>query len=240
MFRCPTCVTVLEDPHAKRCPVCGENLRRHPPLVLRQSARVSAKLQAIDLRPQAEHGARRWRRRGAPATATGAPAGPDSIDLTPEAAADASDATHERAADSIDLTPEPEPEPAPAHRGPGAADGPGAPEVGGTSTATRVATPVPGILHDTARRIEPEMIGVDPGEGLLAPRQAGRHSGDPSRDGGVESPWLLPPRRAWDPPDPSVGELSRHRRRLPRPRLPKARFPRPRFLRLRALRPRFG
>ena len=54
MFRCPTCVAVLSDPGAKRCPMCGANLRRHPPRVLHQSARVTAKLQSIDLRPSAD------------------------------------------------------------------------------------------------------------------------------------------------------------------------------------------
>ena len=58
MFRCPTCVALLSDPSAKRCPMCGANLRRHPPQVLGQSARVTAKLQSIDLRPSAAGGAR--------------------------------------------------------------------------------------------------------------------------------------------------------------------------------------
>ncbi len=212
MFRCPTCVTVLEDPRAKRCPTCGENLRRHPPLVLGQSARVSAKLQTIDLRPESGESLRRWRRRGravptAPAAAEPQPA-PAVVDLTREPAADSIDLSPEP-----EREPEPESEPAPAHGGPGVGDGPRAPEMGGTSTATRVATPVPRILQDGA----------------------GHSGGMP--DGGVASPWLLPPRRAWEPPDPAVKELRRSRRRLPR--LPRARFPRPRFMRLRALRPRF-
>ena len=36
--------------------MCGANLRRHPPEVLGQSARVTAKLQPIDLRPAATYG----------------------------------------------------------------------------------------------------------------------------------------------------------------------------------------
>ncbi len=56
MFRCPTCVAVLSDSEARRCPMCGTNLRRHRPEVLGQSARVTAKLQPIDLRlPRLRH-----------------------------------------------------------------------------------------------------------------------------------------------------------------------------------------
>jgi predicted RNA-binding Zn-ribbon protein involved in translation (DUF1610 family) len=34
MFRCVTCVAVLEQPTARRCPTCGQSLRRRPARVL--------------------------------------------------------------------------------------------------------------------------------------------------------------------------------------------------------------
>jgi hypothetical protein len=34
VWRCPTCVAVLRDEHGERCPVCHENLRRRPPIVV--------------------------------------------------------------------------------------------------------------------------------------------------------------------------------------------------------------
>lgn len=35
-WRCPTCLAVLRDEHARRCPVCRENLRRKRPVVIGQ------------------------------------------------------------------------------------------------------------------------------------------------------------------------------------------------------------
>jgi hypothetical protein len=34
MYRCPTCVSVLQDATVRRCPVCHENFKRKPPKIL--------------------------------------------------------------------------------------------------------------------------------------------------------------------------------------------------------------
>jgi len=43
VFRCPICVAVLADPRARRCPTCGHNLRRRPPIVLGEGRRIAAR-----------------------------------------------------------------------------------------------------------------------------------------------------------------------------------------------------
>ncbi len=48
MFRCPTCISVLVEPRARRCETCGQNLRRRPPLVLGDSSKVSSHQMPID------------------------------------------------------------------------------------------------------------------------------------------------------------------------------------------------
>jgi hypothetical protein len=47
-FRCPTCVTLLPDPYAKRCFACGQSLYRRPPKVLGEEHRIGANLLPID------------------------------------------------------------------------------------------------------------------------------------------------------------------------------------------------
>ena len=47
-FRCPTCVTLLPDPYAKRCFACGQALYRRPPQVLGEEHRIGANLLPID------------------------------------------------------------------------------------------------------------------------------------------------------------------------------------------------
>ena len=54
MYRCPTCVSVLLDSTVRRCPVCGENFKRHPPKVLGAERRGSDKLTSWDIRAHAE------------------------------------------------------------------------------------------------------------------------------------------------------------------------------------------
>jgi hypothetical protein len=43
-FRCPTCIGVLGDPHARRCSSCGQNIRRRRPVVLGDDHRKGAYL----------------------------------------------------------------------------------------------------------------------------------------------------------------------------------------------------
>jgi hypothetical protein len=53
-FRCPTCLTVLADVSAKRCPACHTKLRKRArPIVLGESSRTGAKLTPFDLEMQA-------------------------------------------------------------------------------------------------------------------------------------------------------------------------------------------
>jgi hypothetical protein len=47
-FRCPTCVTVLPDPYARRCFACGQARSRRPPQVLGEEHRIGANLLPID------------------------------------------------------------------------------------------------------------------------------------------------------------------------------------------------
>jgi hypothetical protein len=48
MFRCPTCVTILPEATAARCPSCGTNLRRHRPIELGQANRVTTRMSAVE------------------------------------------------------------------------------------------------------------------------------------------------------------------------------------------------
>ena len=47
-FRCPTCIGVLPDARANRCPNCGQNIRRRPPKVLGEDTRIGATNLPID------------------------------------------------------------------------------------------------------------------------------------------------------------------------------------------------
>lgn len=49
MYRCPTCVSILTDVTVRRCPVCGENLKRHPPRVMGAGKRLKDKLTTWDI-----------------------------------------------------------------------------------------------------------------------------------------------------------------------------------------------
>ena len=57
-LRCPTCVTLLPDPEARRCPACHSKLRkrRRRPIVLGESNRLSGRSLPVDveLRTRAE------------------------------------------------------------------------------------------------------------------------------------------------------------------------------------------
>lgn len=47
-FRCPTCIGVLPDARAKRCPHCGQNIRRRAPKVLGEETRIGANHLPVD------------------------------------------------------------------------------------------------------------------------------------------------------------------------------------------------
>jgi hypothetical protein len=47
-FRCPTCIGVLTDVHARRCNQCGQNIRRRRPRVLGENHRIGATDLPID------------------------------------------------------------------------------------------------------------------------------------------------------------------------------------------------
>jgi hypothetical protein len=53
MYRCQTCVSVVLDTTVRRCSVCGENFKRHPPKVLGAERRGIDKLTAWDIRAHA-------------------------------------------------------------------------------------------------------------------------------------------------------------------------------------------
>ena len=61
-LRCPTCVTLLPDPEARRCPACHTKLRkrRRRPIVLGESNRLSGRSLPVDveLRVRAENALR--------------------------------------------------------------------------------------------------------------------------------------------------------------------------------------
>ena len=54
MYRCPTCVSILTDIGVRRCPVCGQNLKRHRPTVLGADRRGKDKLTSWDIKVSAE------------------------------------------------------------------------------------------------------------------------------------------------------------------------------------------
>jgi hypothetical protein len=54
MYRCPTCVSILADPTVRRCPVCGENFRRHRPTIIGLKGRSTDKLTSWDVKANAE------------------------------------------------------------------------------------------------------------------------------------------------------------------------------------------
>jgi hypothetical protein len=47
-FRCPTCITLLPDPYARKCSTCGQALYRKPPRVLGEENRIGSNLLPID------------------------------------------------------------------------------------------------------------------------------------------------------------------------------------------------
>jgi hypothetical protein len=54
MYRCPTCVTIVSDLTVRRCPVCNENFKRHPPKIIGADKRMSASTSTWDRRAHAE------------------------------------------------------------------------------------------------------------------------------------------------------------------------------------------
>jgi hypothetical protein len=54
MYRCPTCVSVVADPTVRRCPVCGENFKRHRPEIIGLKGRSTDKLTSWDIKANAE------------------------------------------------------------------------------------------------------------------------------------------------------------------------------------------
>jgi hypothetical protein len=54
MYRCPTCVSILVDATVRRCPVCGENLKRHRPTIIGMDRRLKGKVTSWDVRANAE------------------------------------------------------------------------------------------------------------------------------------------------------------------------------------------
>jgi hypothetical protein len=75
MYRCPTCVSVVQDLTVRRCPVCGENFRRRPPAVLGATRRGKGKLTTWDIKASAE---------ASPLYAQDEPATKPAIDLPKE------------------------------------------------------------------------------------------------------------------------------------------------------------
>ncbi len=39
LFRCPTCLGILTEPEAERCPTCNQRLRKKAPIVLDAAGR---------------------------------------------------------------------------------------------------------------------------------------------------------------------------------------------------------
>jgi hypothetical protein len=54
MYRCPTCVSIVVDPAVRRCVVCGENFKRHPPAVIGADRRGKDKLTSWDIKATAD------------------------------------------------------------------------------------------------------------------------------------------------------------------------------------------
>jgi hypothetical protein len=47
-FRCPTCIGILPDVHARRCTECGQSMRRRRPRILGEETRIGAAYLPID------------------------------------------------------------------------------------------------------------------------------------------------------------------------------------------------
>ena len=54
MYRCPTYVSVVPDATVRRCPVCGENFKRHRPEIIGLKGRSTDKLTSWDIKANAE------------------------------------------------------------------------------------------------------------------------------------------------------------------------------------------
>jgi len=66
MYRCPTCVSILSDLTVRRCPVCGENFKRHPPHVIGSAGRLRDAVTSWDVHAQADASKVFSNQRGAP------------------------------------------------------------------------------------------------------------------------------------------------------------------------------
>jgi hypothetical protein len=54
MYRCPACVSIVVDPTVRRCAVCGENFKRHPPAVIGAGLRTTDQLTSWDIKANAD------------------------------------------------------------------------------------------------------------------------------------------------------------------------------------------
>lgn len=206
MFRCPTCIAVLPEPLARRCPACGQNLRRRPPRLLGSAS------------PQV------W------ATPT---LRSRSVALPSLPRAAPSEARRSPADDLVTTRPGPAPEPGagPAPEEPAAAHTyepvgvaspmATAPYEPGLSGAPQVAVVAPAVLP-AAPVVPPAPVPVvPPAPAAEAPvaspppqaepdpsHEAGRNGkgrrAAPADDERIDGPFLTDLRRAWDPPDPAL------------------------------------
>jgi len=56
LFRCPTCLSILAEPDAQRCPVCRQRLQKRAPIVL--STERTGTADAVPHRRRRRFGAR--------------------------------------------------------------------------------------------------------------------------------------------------------------------------------------
>jgi len=56
LFRCPTCLSILAEPDAQRCPVCRQRLQRRAPIVL--TSERTAEVAVVARRRRRRFGAR--------------------------------------------------------------------------------------------------------------------------------------------------------------------------------------
>jgi hypothetical protein len=56
LFRCPTCLSILVEPDAQRCPVCRQRLQRQAPIVL--TSERTAEADVVPRRRRRRFGAR--------------------------------------------------------------------------------------------------------------------------------------------------------------------------------------
>jgi len=56
LFRCPTCLSILAEPDAERCPVCRQRLQRRAPIVL--TGERTAEAEGVPRRRRRRFGAR--------------------------------------------------------------------------------------------------------------------------------------------------------------------------------------